>query len=205
MKRMIFSAAVLMLAGTIVFGEDVVDWREDIGNNLANTITINWQNKDADQALVFISKVAGVTITIDKAIVGKLATTEVNVRAVDKPLKDVLGEVLKAAGLRYTLRDGALFVSTPARLVQLLLSGEPEDEVVEAEPMTEADAIALYNEEDVANDIPDLSNPYEALGFEPWEKPRKAYRDPITGIMQYPAPPIWVEAEKIVFSISTPI
>ena len=196
MKSMICSAAALLLAAAVVTAaESTPDWREAIGKSLSDKMTVSWDAKKADQALAMISKTSGVTITIDKAVTGILSSTEVSLNMADTAIKDILGAVLKAAGLRYTLRDGGLYVSTPQRLVTLLLSGEKDTEVAEAEPMTEAEAIAITSEADVASDIPDLSNPWEAMGFEPWKKPVKAYRDPVTGVMQFPAPDVWVEAE----------
>ena len=196
MKSLLCSVAALLLTASVFAAESPVDWREAIGKSLSDKMTVNWDSKKADQALALVSKASGVTITVDKAVTGILSSTDVSLNVADTAIKDILGAVLKTAGLRYTLRDGGLFVSTPQRLVTLLLSGDKDTEVAEAEPMTEAEAIAITNEADVASDVPDLSNPWEAIGFEPWKKPLKEYRDPVTGVMQFPAPDVWVESEN---------
>jgi len=193
MRYLLITLTAVMLTAA-ASAETAVDWRTSISRSLDNTLTVNWQERKAAEALAYVAKASGVTITVDPAVVARLTDVKVTISVADRPLKTVLGLVLKAAGLRYTLRDGGIYVSSPERLVMMLLSGEDGTEVAEAEPMTEADALALVSNEDVAADIPDLSNPYDALGFEPWKKPVRAYRDPVTGIMQFPAPDVWVEA-----------
>ncbi|MBN1807464.1 MAG: STN domain-containing protein [Planctomycetes bacterium] len=194
MKRLAFAAAAIMIAaGVGIAEEEAVDWRGAISKSLENTLTINWRDKKAEEALAYVAKASGVTITVDSEVAPKLAAAKVDINVTQKPLKQVLGMILKAAGLRYTLRDGGILVSTQERLVAMILAPS-EEEVAEAEPITEADAVVLAKDNDVEGDIPDLSNPYEAMGFEPWKKPVKEYRDPDTGVMQFPAPEVWVEA-----------
>jgi hypothetical protein len=117
-------------------------------------------------------------------------------------LRSALGNVLKLAGMRYALKDQAIFVSTQERIVGELLVGVrgPEPAVPGVNyPMTAGDAVAATvdfydgSEEFLPVSIADFTRaPLSA--YKRFEKP--AYRDAL-GRLHFPAPPMIIQGPDI--------
>lgn len=196
MKQLTTAVVAVLLTASVLVAEEekaekAKDWQDEIVQKLQTTVTLD-KKATLKQALANISAMSGVTIILDDRL--PESNNVIAIQAKDESLQIVLGKVLKQAGLRYTLKDGGVYVSRAQDLIAMLLSGDEQEGEEEAQPLTPADALRLSGETKF-EDIPDLSNPYDAIGFEPWRKPEAPYVDPRTGITHFPAPPIWVEAE----------
>ena len=101
-------------------------------------------------------------------------------------IRQVLGEVLKQAGLRYTYANGGIFVSTEERVKEKLLRAVAGTEPEESRPVTVTDLL----DEDGFNDDVVSAGILDTPGAKPWVKP---HRDPVTGIMQFPGPDVFIE------------
>lgn len=220
MKR--FAAVVLtvMLAGGVLFAgeqQEAGDWQNEIYRSLQNTITVNLQDKALSDVLSLIARQSGVSVVLDDALPQEVRSMKVSVEAKEETLQMLLGRVLARAELRFTLKDGGIYVSTVDNLVKAMLKADEKKDIpAAAEPFTTADAVKELRREGepwvsdyrggkrvlhtgglrTGDAVPDLSNPYEAMGFEPWRAPQKPYVDPRTGVTHFPAPPVWVAAEN---------
>jgi len=170
------------------------NWTARIQKALEQKVTFKLTDVKVDGALALIQKASGVTIIVDPDIKGIAASTKVTLTVADMPAENALGLVLRLSGLRYILKDRAIFVSTSSRLVAELLVGDSGGGgVEESRPMTAADAlVATSGRRGLGNDIPALGDPLATIYDRPWRLPERSYRDRRTGLMQFPAPPVWI-------------
>jgi len=187
-------AAALLAPAALAEEKKADDWVTKIEKALEQKVTFDLKDAKVDGALALIQTATGVTIIVDPAIKKAAAETNVTILVKDMPARNALGLVLRLSGLRYMLKDRAVFVSTRARLVGELLAGDSGgDAVEESKPMTAADAlVATSGRRGLGDDIPDLGNPFRNIHDRPWRLPEVEYRDPRTGLMQFPAPPVWI-------------
>ena len=90
------------------------------------------------------------------------------------------------AGLRYTYAGGGIFVSTEEQVKEKLLRSVAGTDPEESRPLTVTD---LADEDGFNDDVVGVGI-LDTPGATPWAKP---YRDPVTGIMQFPGPDVFIE------------
>ena len=178
-------------------------WEEKIEKALDKTVAFTVKGEALPDVLKTLEKAAGVKIILDTATVKGADKIRISlaVGAKDKmTLRSALGNVLKLAGLRYTLQDQAIFVSTRARIVGDLLVGVrgPAPAVPGVSyPMTVGDAVAATvdffdgKEERLEVSITDFTRAPVDARFE-----RPAYRDSL-GRLHFPAPPMIIQGHEV--------
>jgi len=67
-------------------------------------------------ALNAMGHITGITIILDPRAMAEVGDVPINLKVTDMPLGTALKWICRLAGLDFELRDGAIFVSTPARL-----------------------------------------------------------------------------------------
>jgi hypothetical protein len=163
----------------------------------ATTSIEGWKDAPLKDVLDVLGKAAGVAVVLDPKAVpeaDKVKITMTIPKESQMSLRSVLGNVLKLAGLRYALKDQAIFVSTRERLVAELLAsgaGEPAPYVPGVSgPMTAGDALVASvdffdgSEEFIPQSIMDFTRgPVDAR----FEIP--PYRD-AQGRLHFPGPPM---------------
>ncbi|HOX07493.1 MAG TPA: hypothetical protein PK280_13910 [Planctomycetota bacterium] len=158
-----------------------------------------WKDASLKDVLDVISKAAGVAVVLDPKAApeaDKVKITMTIPKESGMTLRSVLGNVLKLSGLRYALKDQAIFVSTRERLVADLLSPDsrPAPYVPGVSgPMTAGDAIASTvdffdgSEEFIPETVLDfVRGPVDAR-FE-----TRPYRD-AQGRLHFPGPPMVIQ------------
>ena len=143
--------------------------------------------------LQLFAKVAQENFVLDPTLPKAVGETKVTVQ-VQKggTVQDALAVALALTGLRYTLAEGMVFISTEGKLAERLLYGaSPAEPMVAAarEPMTVGDAVTLSQPFDPRRerlfDARTIGNS-ENL-FQEWEPPRY---NPRTGLTDFPGPPL---------------
>jgi hypothetical protein len=178
-------AAVVIMASLAAGGEEKQakpskSSKPLFGEELERPVTVNWSGVALTQALAELSKQAGIAIALDPELPASVGATPVSLTAKDVRACVVLGNVLRAAGLRYAGEEGGLFVSTPSRVATRLLSGGTLRSVPESEPMSAAEAASLLT--------PQVEDPLEEMPWLEWEL---AVYNPATGLMDYLPPPVF--------------
>ena len=177
--------------------EPVETWEDRAEKALDGAVgDLAWKEEALPDVLATIGKAAGVAVILDPKAAAdpqKIKITLTVARENKMTLRSVLANVLKLSGLRYMLKDEAIFVSTRERLVNELLAGDegpaPSVPGLNA-PMTAGDAMVATtdffddSEEHLPETITDFTRaPVDAR----FEKP--AYRD-AQGRIHFPAPPM---------------
>ena len=198
MRTSIFTALGLgacLLAVTPAAAED--DWIAGIEKKLEQKISLEIKDSTVSSALTLFQKSSGVTVTLDPAAAKAVKSVKIDFSAKDMTGAHALGNILRLSGLRYTFADGAVHVSSTRQVAQKLVesSAKVTEEAVESKPMTNGDAAVIrmnstyYQEEHYGIGITGEGTRFT----QKWQKP---YLDPVTGLTQYPGPPIISESES---------
>ena len=178
-------------------------WEDKVEGALDKPVSFTWKNQALPDVLDAIGKAAAVTVVLDPAAIADPATVKISLsisRESGMTLRSALGNVLKMAGLRYTLKDQAIFVSTRDRIVTELLAGEtgPVAAVPGVSyPMTAGDAVAASVDffDGSEESIPVLAGDFLRMPVDArFERP--AYRD-AQGRLHFPAPPTYIQGPEI--------
>jgi hypothetical protein len=175
-------------------------WEAQAEKALDATATVDgWKDASLKDVLEVVSKAAGVAVVLDPKAApeaDKVKITMTIPKDSGMTLRSVLGNVLKLAGLRYALKDQAIFVSTRERLVADLLAADtrPAPYVPGVSgPITAGDAIAATvdffdgSEEFIPQSNLDfIRGPVDAR----FETP--PYRD-AQGRLHFPGPPMVIQ------------
>ncbi len=195
-RRTVGTMVVLSLfVGMALAAEDAKDdWVVKVEKAFEQKVSFKLDGASLEATLELIQKSSGVSIVLDPAVAKASGDTKISLTVKDMPVRRALGLVLKLAGLRYILQDGVVFVSSRQRLVvELLSGGDSERPVVESRPLTVPEAmVATSGLRGLGADIEDLGNPFANIHSRPWRLPEAEYRDARTGLMQFPAPPVWI-------------
>jgi len=157
---------------------------------LDKPVRVDWAGVKLTDALADLAKQAGIGFVLDPAMPASAREAAVSYSAEDVPLRLALGRALKAAGLRYALIGGAVWISTPDRVARKLVYKDAEN-LPEAEPMDRGEAMMLLSpyDEDPANELLGMTR------VRPWRRPEPPTVNPATGLTDYPAPPVWIDSE----------
>jgi hypothetical protein len=153
---------------------------------LEKPVKVEWAGARLTEALADLAKQGALSFVLDPAIPEAVRETPVIYSGSDVPLRVALGQALRAGGLRYTIRDGAVLVGTPKRLAERIVYGPQADDLPEAEPMTRGEALEALS----PVEAPDITD----VRAQPWRRPEPARENPVTGLTDYPGPPIWIDS-----------
>ena len=162
------------------------DWVAGVERGLSASVSVDWTGNELDDVLQVLAKASASTIVLDAELSQDARKQKVKLQAQVTTIREVLGAVLKQTGLRYTYADGGIFVSTEDRVKEKLLRATAGSEPKESAPVTVTDLL----DEDGFNDDVVSVGILRTSGATPWAKPR---RDPVTGIMQFPGPDVFIE------------
>lgn len=159
---------------------------------LQKTVSVSWAGEAFTDCLADLAQQAGAGFVLDPALTPEQRSTKVTCSADDVPLALALGRALRTAGLRYTVREGSIWISTPKRVAERVLYGDG-GAVPEAVPMGRGEAITLLSPADDDTGEFALDDPRQ-IHNRPWRKPESPRLNPQTGLTDYPAPPIWIDS-----------
>jgi len=211
MKTLLGSLAVLILAASVAAAAEKAparaaeeSWEDRVSTALDRPLgDIDWKNQPLPDVLAAIGKAAGTAVVLDPAAVkdpDKVKITLAVPKGGEMTVRAALGNVLKLAQLRYTLKDQAIFVSTAERIVGDLLVGVPGPEPAVpgvSYPMTVGDAVAATvdfyddSEEHLPQTVADFVRAPVDARFE-----KAPYRDAL-GRIHFPAPPMIIQGPEI--------
>ncbi len=179
-------------------------WTRKVARVLDRTLKdVKIANKTLPEALEDFAKLSGVKVKLDVQVIKALPLGRpVRIDFVTKEMtaRQVLGGILKlAGGLRYTYRDGGIYVSSARRVAEAVAGGDFEivNDPVTQRPMTPGDAAALRTEKSYFRDFHDIG----ITGFGTttaaalhWEQ---EFTDPRTGLTHFPGPPVIEESRDV--------
>lgn len=173
-----------------IFAAAVALGAEAASSLLDKPVKVEWENTKFTEALAELAKQTGVGFILDPGMPASARDVTVSFAADGVPLRLALAHALKAAGLRYTIIEGAIWISTAERVAQKLVY-RGASELPEAAPMDRGEALSILS--------PNDENPAdELLGFsrvKPWRRPEPPKVNPVTGLTDFPAPPVWIDSE----------
>lgn len=88
-------------------------WRKDIGNQLEQEITLDFQDTDLADVVSFLQRVTNANMVLDPRVTAN-APPPVTLRVERMKLRFVLDFIMKITGLKYTLRNEAIYISNEA-------------------------------------------------------------------------------------------
>lgn len=158
---------------------------------LEKPVSVSWSGAKLTDCLGDLAKQTGAGFVLDPALAAEKRAARVTYAGTDVPLAVALGQALRAAGLRYTIRQGSVLISTPERLAREIVHGG-RDFVAEAVPMSKGEALSLLSPADDDDDFP-LSD-VRQIHNKPWKQVEEATVNAETGLPDYPAPPVWIDS-----------
>jgi hypothetical protein len=185
-------AAAVLLAAVAGSGAARAAWEAAAAagaDPLEKAVKVDWQEAKLTKALADLAVQGGVSFIVDPALPADVRDSTVTYSDSDVTLSRALGQALRQAGLRYAMRGGTIFVSTPRRLAERIVYGRTEA-LPEAEPMTRSEAHDILAPE-MGDDH--LIGPGQ-IHRVPWRKPEEPSVNPATGLTDFPAPPIWIDS-----------
>jgi hypothetical protein len=153
-------------------------------------VRVSWVDAKLTDALADLASQTGVGFILDPEMSSAARSATISYASNQTSFKVALGRALKAAGLRYAIIGGAIWISTPERVAQRIVY-KGQENLEEAEPMSRGEALDTLSPDD--DDVPslgDLSRPQK-----PWKRAKAPSVNPVTGLTDFPAPPIWVESD----------
>jgi tetratricopeptide (TPR) repeat protein len=115
------------------FGGEVkepAEWENRIKEAMGKKISFDFVETPLQDVISFISSLVDVTIVLDQAAVRDEAPS-VTLKVTDMRLESALNWVLKLVGLKYTLKDEAIFISKPDQIFD-----EPERRIYDVSDLT---------------------------------------------------------------------
>jgi RNA polymerase sigma factor (sigma-70 family) len=85
-----------------------------IAKALEKEVTFNFVDTPVTDAVHFLQQLLNVSIVIDPAVVKDAAATGITLKVDKMPAGTALAWILKMAGLEYTIKEGAVFITKPA-------------------------------------------------------------------------------------------
>jgi hypothetical protein len=152
---------------------------------LNTPVRVSWAGVKLTEALADLAAQAGIGFVLDPAMPAKCREAVVTYASDRTTLNVALGRALKAAGLRYAIVGGAIWISTPQRVAERVVYKGKED-LTEARPMTKGEAMQVLSP---VEEAPDLTRPQYPFKHRP-----EPSVNPVTGLTDFPAPPINIEA-----------
>lgn len=108
---------------------------------------------------------------------------------------DVLSTVCAAQGLRYVIAGRHLMVTTAPKAVAAVVgAAEPKAPPVKTSQLLATEEALQAIQEAEGDYGADWVSPRDMIASTPSRIWRRPYRDPVTGIMQFPGPPVWIDA-----------
>jgi len=86
-------------------------WRQQIGAQLDQEITLDFQDTDLVDVIAFLQRITNVNFVIDPAVIAGGAVPPVTLRVEAMKLRYVLDYVMRLTSLNYAMRDQAIYVS----------------------------------------------------------------------------------------------
>lgn len=90
--------------------EKAESWRKEITNQLEQEITLDFQDTDLADVVSFLQRVTNANMVLDPRVAAA-APPPVTLRVERMKLKFVLDFIMKITGLKYTLRNEAIYIS----------------------------------------------------------------------------------------------
>jgi hypothetical protein len=159
---------------------------------LEKTVRVNWARARLIDCLADLAEQSGVGFTLDARLTDAHRHAEVSYSADAAPLALALGRALRASGLRYTIRSGSIWISTPKRVAERVLYGDG-GAVPEAMPMGRGEALGMLGPVDRDTGEFSLDDPRQ-IHNKPWRRPESPKLNEATGLVDYPGPPIWIDS-----------
>ncbi|MBE7463137.1 MAG: STN domain-containing protein [Planctomycetes bacterium] len=158
------------------------------------------QEHTLSEMLALFAKLSGENFILDASLPKSVGGTRVTVKV--KPgatVLDAFSVCLALTGLRYTILDGAVFVSTEGKLSDRLLTAQGLAQEVESprtrEPLSVGEAVVRSRPFDPYQD--DFVQARDFIAHDPWRHWEAPRHNPRTGLTDYPGPPVWIEDPDI--------
>lgn len=203
MTRAAFWTGLLCFVAASVWGVEVSapTPTERIEKALTMEIdSLDQQEHTLNEWLGLFGKITNENFILDSGLPKSVGETQLTVRVQKGSMVvDALGVALALAGLRYSIMDGAVFVSTEGRLGDRLLSGQGLTQPVMTprarEPMSVGEAVVRSEPFDrYADSFIGAADMISSYPYRLWEMPRL---NPMTGLTDFPGPPIWFDDPDI--------
>ena len=155
------------------------------------------------EMLLLFGKITNENFILDPVLPESVGKTKVIVRVNDGgTVLDAFSVALALTGLRYTIADGAVFVSTEGKLADKLLSGAGVGDPVTIakaaqarQPLSAFDAVVRSQPFDPYQD--NFVQTSDFIGYYPWRLWEPPRYNPNTGLTDFPGPPVDMDSPQV--------
>jgi len=152
------------------------------------------------ELLQLFAKITNENFILDPALPKNIGETKVAVRTKDGgTVLDAFSVTLALTGLRYTILDSAVYISTEGKLSDKLLSGQgaadPVAIRVAGQPVTTGDAVVRSQPFDPYQD--NFVQPRDFINYYPWRLWEPERYNARTGLTDFPGPPVDIESPQV--------
>ncbi|MHC4252779.1 MAG: hypothetical protein ACYS9X_26980 [Planctomycetota bacterium] len=154
-------------------------------------VSVSWTDAELTECLVDLARQTGTGFILDPTLGEDVRASKVTYAGAGVTLATALGHALKAAGLRYAIHRGSILISTEKGLAKKIVYGQTRP-AVESKPMDLGEALSILSvaEDEEGDDVP-LSD-LRQIHNKPWRQIPKPTVNPLTGLMDFPGPPVWI-------------
>ena len=150
MKRFMISgreASLVALLAIFTLGPAAAaepQWKTVIKRQMTTPITFDFNETQLDKAVDFLRRQTGINIFVDPEVIADGAAPQITMSVNGIKFKNALKWILRMVGLEYTLRDEAIFITTPENI-----GGDSE--------------LRFYEVTDLVMSVPDFPGPRISL------------------------------------------
>ncbi|MCW8128858.1 MAG: hypothetical protein KIS92_00610 [Planctomycetota bacterium] len=198
-----WSLVLTLLAAPLLRAEDQAD--TDPVSRVQKALAMKLDKMDdkehtLGEVLKLFEKITSENFILDPSLPKSVGDTKLSFKV--KPgstVVDALSVALALTGLRYTILDGAVFISTEGRLSDKLLSGQGAADPVTISQARQAvsvgDAVVRSQPFDPYQD--NFVQPRDFINYYPWRLWEPERFNSKTGLTDFPGPPIDIESPQV--------
>ncbi|MBI3828443.1 MAG: hypothetical protein HY291_02945 [Planctomycetes bacterium] len=152
------------------------------------------------ELLSLFGQITKENFVLDPTLPKTVADTKVKIQVqAGGTVLDAFSVALALSGLRYTVMDGAVFISTEGKLSDKLLSGQGAADPVAIgqarQPVTVGDAVVRSQPFDPYQD--NFVQPRDFIGYYPWRLWEPERYNAKTGLTDFPGPPVDIDSPQV--------
>jgi len=152
------------------------------------------------EVLQLLGKATGENFVLDPTLPKSVGEQKLTVRAkADGTVLDAFSVTLALTGLRYTILDGVIYISTEGKLSDRLLSGQgagdPVANIQARRPLSVGDAVVRSQPFDPYQD--NFVQTSDFIGYYPWRLWEPPRYNPNTGLTDFPGPPVDIDSPQV--------
>lgn len=176
---------------------DIARVQKALGTKLAG---LSDKEQMLSEILQLLGKATGENFVLDPTLPKSVGEQKVTVRAkADGTVLDAFSVTLALTGLRYSILDGVIYISTEGKLSDRLIGGqgasEPVASIQARRPLSVSDAVGRSQPFDPYQDH--FVHTSDFIGHYPWRLWEPPRYNSNTGLTDFPGPPVDIDSPQV--------